>query len=390
MRNYFYSRLLLKGSLLACLIIVFSGCTKSDNKSTMAKNPPQNVEQNTKNAAETDIVTDEEQDIDNGTYDFTICFAGDINFDDEWCTVKYMDSCPGGIYDCISEELIEHMNEADIMWINNEFPYTDSEDKLQGKLYNFKANPNRVELLEKLGVDIVGLANNHAYDFGEQGLIDTFDTLNGAGILYVGAGKNIEEAKSPVYMEKDGKVIAFVGASRAEKNIKTPQATQNSAGILRCYDTELFLSEIKEARENADFVVALVHWGTEYSHELEEVQLLTGKEYIDAGADIIVGAHSHCLQGMEYYNGKAIAYSLGNYWFNDKDLDTMLLEVRFHGDDNEENIGLKVIPAVQTNMTTIIAQSYEEKRRIFDFIEDISINVEIDDDGHVSEILDNE
>ena len=60
---------------------------------------------------------------------------------------------------------------------------------------------------------------------------------------------------------------------------------------------------IKEADANADFVIAVVHWGTEYSYDLEEVQLTTGKEYLDAGADVVIGAHSHCLQGMEYYEG---------------------------------------------------------------------------------------
>lgn len=111
----------------------------------------------------------------------------------------------------------------------------------------------------------------------------------------------------------------------------TPQATETQPGILRCYDTELFLQTIREGKENADFCIAFVHWGTEYSYDLERAQLDTGKEYLDAGADAVIGAHSHCLQGMEYYDGKPIIYSLGNYWFNEKTLDTMLLQLRFRG-----------------------------------------------------------
>lgn len=94
-------------------------------------------------------------------------------------------------------------------------------------------------------------------------------------------------------------------------------ATEENLGILRCYDTELFIEAIKEADTNADFVLAYVHWGT------------------------------------EYYSGKPIVYSLGNYWFNEKTLDTMLLDLHFYGDEEEQ------------------------------FLENISVNVSIDENGKV-------
>lgn len=318
-------------------------------------------------------------------YDFTVCFAGDINLDENWSTTQYLNGQENGISDCISEELIAHMNSADVMCLNNEFTYSLGGAPLEGKAYTFRANPERVAVLQELGVDIVKLANNHVYDYGRQALLDTFDTLDNAGIAYVGAGRNLEEAMEPVYMELDGKRVAFVSASRAEKYKMTPQATEDSPGILRCYDTTLFLETIKEARENADFVLAYVHWGTEYSYELEEVQLTTGKEYLDAGADVVIGAHSHCLQGMEYYDGKPIIYSLGNYWFNEKTLDTMLLDLHFYGDDNGGQLEVKVIPAVQAECSTKIVTEEEEQERIYSFLEDISVNVEIDEEGIVSE-----
>ena len=317
-------------------------------------------------------------------YDFTICFAGDINLDESWCTTQYLNQCENGIHDCISEELIEAMREADIMCLNNEFTYSTAGAPLEGKMYTFRANPERVAVLQELGVDIVKLANNHVYDYGKQALLDTFTTLEEAGIQYVGAGRNLEEAMEPVYVELDGKVIAFVSASRAEKFKMTPQATEDSPGILRCYDTELFKQVIAEADENADFVLAYVHWGTEYSYDLEEVQLTTGKEYLDAGADVIIGAHSHCLQGMEYYDGKPIIYSLGNYWFNEKTLDTMLFELHFYGDDEKQQLEVQVIPAVQSGYRTQIADTVEEKERIYSFLESISINVEISEEGFLS------
>lgn len=236
-----------------------------------------------------------EEVVDTHPYDFTICFAGDINLDEKWCTTEFLDQQENGIRDCISEELITHMQQADVMCLNNEFTYSLQGAPLEEKMYTFRANPDRVSILQEMGVDIVKLANNHVYDYGKQALLDTFEILENAGISYIGAGRNLEEAMKPVYIEIDGKKVAFVAASRAEKYKMTPQATEEKPGILRCYDNTLFLEVIREARENADYVLAYVHWGTEYSFELEEVQLTTGKEYLDAGADVVIGAHTHCL-----------------------------------------------------------------------------------------------
>lgn len=314
-------------------------------------------------------------------YDFTVCFAGDINLAEGWSTTVYLDQQENGIYDCISEELTDIMNAADIMCLNNEFTYSTGGAPLAGKAYTFRALPERVEVLHQLGVDAVTLANNHVYDYGKEALLDTFAVLQEAGIPYFGAGHDLEEAMTPLYLEADGKTIALVGASRAEKNRMTPQATETEPGILRCYDTTLYKEAIAEAKANADFCIAFVHWGTEYSFDLEQVQLDTGKEYLDAGADVVIGAHSHCLQGMEFHEGKPIIYSLGNYWFNEKTLDTMLVQLRISGNADRSNIEVEIIPAVQTGCRTIYAEQEEEQRRIFDFLEEISINVEITDEG---------
>jgi len=335
--------------------------------------------------SESEDVVEEESILPQNPYDFTICFAGDINLDEAWYTTQFLNQQPNGIADCISSDLIAHMNEADVMCLNNEFTYSLGGEPLADKLYTFRANPERVSILRELGVDIVKLANNHVYDYGKQALLDTFDTLEGAGIAYVGAGRNLAQAMEPVYIELDGKTIAFVAASRAEKFKMTPQATEDSPGILRCYDTELLLETIRKADENADFVLAYVHWGTEYSYELEDVQLTTGKEYLDAGADVIIGAHSHCLQGMEFYDEKPIIYSLGNYWFNERTLDTMLVDLHFYGDDTDGNLEVKVIPAIQSGCRTQGITDTEEQERLYSFLEDISINVEIDQEGLVQE-----
>lgn len=342
---------------------------------TEAETPPE-----TEASSETEVPSETEA-VDLHEYDFTLCFAGDISLDESAVTTAMLDKSANGIYDCISPELIAMMQQADLMCLNNEFTYSTNGEPMKGKAYTFRANPKRVAVLQELGVDVVTLANNHVYDYGKQALLDTFTTLEEAGIKYFGAGRTLKEAMAPVYYEIDGKTIAFVGASRAEKYKLTPQATEDAPGILRCYDTKLFLEAIQEADANADFVIAVVHWGTEYSTKLEEAQLTTGKEYLDAGADAIIGAHSHCLQGMEYYKGKPIVYSLGNYWFNRKTLDTMLVQLRFFGNDEGSNLELSVVPAIQSGAKTQIVTEEAEKERIFRYLEKISINIVIDENG---------
>ena len=382
----------------AVIVLSLSACSGQEQKEALFPPSEEGVRQETaseetseninkETAYETPVPTPEPTPLPtpDTSYDFTVCFAGDINLDENWGTTQSMDVRENGIFDCISPELVEIMQNADIMCLNNEFTYSTGGSPLPGKAYTFRAKPERVEVLKQLGVDAVTLANNHVYDYGKKALLDTFSVLEEAEIPYFGAGKNLEEAMSPLYLEVDGKTIALVGASRAEKNKMTPQATETEPGILRCYDTTLFLESIREAKANADFCIAFVHWGTEYSFDLEQIQIDTGREYLDAGADVIIGAHSHCLQGLEYYDGKPIVYSLGNYWFNEKTLDTMLIQLHFYGDAEKDFLEVQVIPAVQADYKTTYAAETEERQRIYDFMESISVNVEITEGGILRE-----
>ena len=342
----------------------------------------------TESVTESELPSETESEteiVDLHEYDFMLCFAGDISLDENAVTTAQLDKSENGIYDCISPELMTIMQQADLMCLNNEFTFSTNGEPMEGKAYTFRANPKRVAVLQEMGVDVVTLANNHVYDYGKQAMLDTFTTLEEAGIQYFGAGKNLEEAMAPVYYEIDGKTIALVGASRAEKYKLTPQAKEEAPGIVRCYDTELFLEVITEADANADFVIAVVHWGTEYSTKLEEAQLTTGKEYLDAGADAIIGGHSHCLQGMEYYDGKPIVYSLGNFWFNKKTLDSMLVQLHFSGNDEGGNLEVSVVPALQSGAKTQIVTEKSEVEDLFEHLEDISVNIEIDENGVVKE-----
>lgn len=310
----------------------------------------------------------------------TLAFTGDVNLADDWENMVVYRQKPGGIKDCITGGLLEEMQAADILLVNNEFSYSKRGAPLKGKLYTFRAAPENVSIMKELGADIVGLANNHVYDYGDAAFLDTLQTLDDVGIVRVGAGKNIEEAMEPQYFIVSGMKIAFVAATRAEKFIMTPEATETKGGVLRTYDPERFCKVIEAAKENADFVVAYVHWGTENSHQLEPVQRSQGKAYIDAGADLVVGAHPHCLQGMEYYRGKPIVYSLGNFWFNIETIDTGLLMAEL---DPVEGIQLTFLPCLQKSGVTTLLPEGKEKERILNNMAGYSIGVDFGQDGTV-------
>ena len=327
-------------------------------------------------------------------YALTLGFAGDICFsDDEDCSMqRLIQAGSDSITDGIDARFVELMNGMDLMWINNEFCYSDRGEPLEGKAYTFRSSPYNVHFLRDLGIDVAGLANNHVYDYGEDAFTDTLSTLEGAGIPYVGAGRNAAAAYAPVYLEAEGLKIAYVAASRAEHYaVLTPEATYGTPGIAWCYDDTLFLDAIREAAANADYVIALPHWGTEHSIELEEGQAESGHAYIDAGADAVIGAHPHILQGIEYYNGKPILYSLGNFWFDWYDIDTLVAELRITGKRGEDgkaslegaDVQLVLYPGTQSDAFTAWADTDEWRSSIFRNLEDISYGIAIDGEGVV-------
>ena len=313
-------------------------------------------------------------------------FVGDICLDDTYTPMETLYAKGStDISDGIDERYLEKMRGVDVMWVNNEFCFTDGGEPLYGKMYTFSAPTANVKYLQDMGADIAGLANNHTYDFGEQAFVDTLNTLRDAGILYVGAGMNYEEASEPLYVEVKGLKIAYVAASCAEFTIYTLEADENTPGIMWCYDDDKFLDEIREAAANADYVVALPHWGNEHTTILTDKQTDSARAYIDAGADIVIGTHSHILQGIDYYDGKPILYNLGNFWFDGYDIDTVLAELIVSRDESgDANCEVVLYPGTQSGAVTSWAPDEEERDRIFRYIEEISDwNISIDDEGRV-------
>lgn len=312
----------------------------------------------------------------------TLAFTGDINFSEGYVTTRHLDRCENGIYDCFSQDLLERMNGVDIMMVNNEFAYSTRGEPLPGKAYTFRAHPSRVELLDAFGTDIANLANNHVYDFGPEALLDTIAALREAGIPYVGAGANIKEASRPCYFICNGRKIAIVAATQIERSTNyTKEATESTPGVLKTLNADKFVNVIRKAKKNSDIVIAFVHWGTEGDSNYGSDQYQLAKEFVAAGADAIIGGHTHCLQGFEIMDGVPIIYSLGNFWFSSGTLDTGLATITI---DNEGALTMGFVPCIQKNLRTSLVTDAAERQRIFDFMREHSAaGITITEDGIV-------
>ena len=320
----------------------------------------------------------------NGKDSFVLAFTGDINFDEtSFYVMCHALEKENMVLDCIDENFQNVMKSADIMLVNNEFTYSERGTATEGKKYTFRAKPEYVHYLTDMGVDIVSLANNHTYDYGYDSFVDTLSTLENAGIEYVGAGMNSDEANSVKSFIINGYKVGYIACSGVEYPIHTPVATETSVGIMGSYDNgEAVTKAIKSAKKECDYVIVYPHWGYENTTELSSAQTTNAKQWIDAGADAIIGNHSHCLQGMDFYKGKFIAYSLGNFWFNSKTLPTGILQLTI----SENGIEPSIVTGIQENRETRMYTSLDDQREVYDLIESYpaETGVKIDDNGKIS------
>lgn len=312
----------------------------------------------------------------------TFGFVGDFLLDDEYAIMANLLRRGAAIENGISEPLLAQMRDVDILVANNEFPFTDRGTPTEDKTFTFRADTNAVSYLEDMGVDVAVLANNHIYDFGEVGLLDTLDTLMNAGIPQVGAGRNLEEASAPLYFIVNDMKIAVVAATQIERldNPDTKGATESSAGVFRCWDPDKLYQIVADAKGKSDFVIVYIHWGTENQAELDWAQLEQAPKIAEAGADLIIGDHPHCLQGITYFGDTPVIYSVGNFWFNSKTLDTGMIKVTI-GQQGLESF--QFVPAIQSDCRTDLAYG-TDKERILAYMRELSPDVRIDEEGFVN------
>lgn len=273
------------------------------------------------------------------------------------------------------------LSDPDYTVANLETPVTTRGEQ-QTKEYAYRSSPEAIPALKASGIDLVNLANNHTLDFGIEGLTDTMDVLDQNGIKRVGAGMNKDEAYRPVIVEKKGMKIAFLGFSRV-----LPEgwwkAGDSNPGLAETYNYVLPVEAIQQAKQQADLVVVIAHWGVERTDSPEANQTEMAHRYIDAGADLVVASHPHVLQGFETYKGKWIAYSLGNFIFTTNDVpktwETAVLQASC---SKAQACDLQVVP-VWTKAALPTPMNAEDSAKLFERLSGISINAQVRGDGRV-------
>ncbi len=211
-------------------------------------------------------------------------------------------------------EVRDYLKSANLAFGNLESPITEGREISDFEMV-FRSNPGTEQALKQAGFSVLSLANNHTPNFGEQGLKDTFNYLDNAGIKYVGAGKNEREAYRPIYIEEKGVKFAFLAYNDTDMVPNSYEAGEDRAGTA-FMRSEKMTKAVKEAKQKADFVIVSMHSGIEYTDRPNDSQVNFAHAAIDAGADLVIGHHPHVVQTAEKYKGKYIFYSLGNFVFD--------------------------------------------------------------------------
>ncbi len=211
------------------------------------------------------------------------------------------------------EKLSSFLKEKDLVFVNLETPLSNHR-----RAYGvFISDPRYTQSIKDAGISMVSLANNHIFDAGEIGFLDTINNLNREGIPYVGGGNNFDEARLGKFIElRDTKFIILSYTQWC--NLSHTSMAAEYPGILPL-DRDIIIEDIARAREKADFVFVSLHWGIENDPIVHPLQVEIAHYLIDHGADAIIGHHPHIPQGIEIYKERPIIYSLGNLIFFEAD-----------------------------------------------------------------------
>jgi len=220
------------------------------------------------------------------------------------------------------------LKEADVAVGNLECVIAEKGEPVP-KAFQFRANSRCIPVLKKHFTALT-VANNHSGDFGKLALVEQCERFEKAGLPYFGGGRNKADARKPWIVERNGIRIALLGY--CEVFSRSFQAETNLPGVAWSEHEDEVLADIKAARDNykADVVIPFLHWGVEHE-PANDRQKTFARRMIDAGADVIVGAHPHVTQGTAYYKGHLIVYSLGNFLFNG-----------FHDDESQTGWALRL------------------------------------------------
>lgn len=356
------------------IVAVLFGIWKKEEKQERENKKQEDVIQ--KETEDNSLKSEEAESEETGTGDTTIIFAGDVLLSD-YVLENYKNQGIGGV---VNDTLLSQLQSADITVVNEEFPFGTTGTKAEDKQFTFRVNPSYITVSQEMGVDAVTLANNHVLDFGEEALLETMETLDSAGILYAGAGDSVERAKQVQKMEVNGKTYGMLAASRVIP-VTSWNVENHTPGVFCTYDATALVKEIQQAKKKCDYLAVYVHWGVERNNQPEDYQRNLAKQYIDAGADVVIGSHPHVLQGIEFYQGKPIFYSLGNFIFNQSIDKTMAVKLEI---PEEGEPIIRLLPASAQNARTGILEDTGAEE-LYRYVESISEGVSVDENGVVSQ-----
>ncbi len=241
----------------------------------------------------------------------TITAAGDCTLGGDWNTnahERFEEYVEKYGYDYFLQNVKDIFENDDLTFVNLEGPLTTSTQKREGRTYNFKGDPENVNILTDASVEVAGVANNHALDFGTRGLKETAQVLEDAGVGVCGY--------NAVYTDTvNGIRVTCMAVTEWDYTVDDLDAM------------------LKRQRADCDLLIVMIHWGEERVYSPTDSQIAYGRALVDAGADLVLGSHSHVVGGIECYNGKYIVYGLGNFCFggnsNPSDKDAMIFQQTF-------------------------------------------------------------
>jgi len=243
---------------------------------------------------------------------------------------------------------VQHIFEEDDLTIVNFEGTLNNLTRHTDRRFNFRAPPEFAASLVLGNIDVVSLANNHSRDFFEEGYRETIEHLDNAGIISFGNERN-------TIVEVKGIRIGFFGLSYSDYNRRNENWTNNESQRWKD-DTVAAIDDLKD--KGVDLIIAYFHWGQEGHYQTNRLQRDLGRLAVDSGADLVLGAHPHVIQGIEVYNGKNIVYSLANFSFAGNkwppDYDTFIFQQTFtfyNGVLQEDNV-TNIIPARVSSVRT--------------------------------------
>lgn len=267
-----------------------------------------------------------------------------------------------GDADALFGDVTKICKSADRVMVNLECALTNSDNAIKKYGPNLKADPKCTNALKALGITDVLLSNNHTFDFGIPGLMDTVEALNDASIPYIGIGENDTDSRAPYFITFEDKTIGVINVCEHEYSYALP----NRMGA-NPFDPFLTMQDIRETRKLCDHLIVIYHGGKEYCRYPSPRLMNLCHEMALCGADVIITQHSHCIGCYELFEGTHIVYGQGNFNFvNNSDEEgwytALLVEL-----DIGKNIGISFYPLVSTQKGCDLAKGEDARKILSDF-----------------------